>query len=210
MENRILATVRVITLIAFISLPVLGWAAPTILVLGDSLSAAYGIGIEQGWVALLQKKLQALRYTYNIINSSNGGDTTSNGLERLPAALKQYQPAIVILALGSNDGLRGLPIDAMKNNLMQMAELAKQSHAKVLLVGFLIPLNYGPIYRQQFEQAFKDVADRYNLPRVPFLLENVALHPELMQADGLHPNATAEPIILDTLWPYLNDIGLAK
>lgn len=185
-------------------------AAPNILVLGDSLSAGQGIEIDGSWVSLLQKKLQGLGYAYKVINASISGDTTSNGLQRLPDALKTYHPALVILALGSNDGLRGLSTEAMKNNIIQMVELCKLAQAKILIVGFLIPVNYGPLYRQQFEQVFKDVADKYQLPRVPFLLEKVALNPELMQDDGLHPNIKAQPIILETLWPYLNDIGLTK
>jgi acyl-CoA thioesterase-1 len=180
--------------------------SPVILIMGDSLSAAHGINPNQGWVTLLQNRLQSYRLDYKIINASIGGNTTRNGLEALAALLKDYQPDIVIIGLGSNDGLRGLSTIAMKKNLKDMIQLSEQNHAKVLLIGFLIPLNYGPVYRTQFEQVFKTLSQEYHLPTVPFLLEKVVLNPTLMQSDGLHPNEEAQPIILDTLWPYLEPL----
>lgn len=176
---------------------------PTILVLGDSLSAAYGIDPEQGWVALLGQRLKEQGYHYQIINSSISGDTTSNGKSRLTSLLHQYKPVILILGLGSNDGLRGLSTQEMKKNLTEMVVMAKKNHAKVLLIGFLIPVNYGPEYRTKFELVYQEIAREQHLPEVPFLLAKVALDPNLMQEDGLHPNAKAQPIILDNVWRYL-------
>jgi len=175
----------------------------TILVLGDSLSAAYGIRPEQGWVALLTKRLQAQGYGYEVINASVSGETTSGGLERLPRALRLHRPGIVILELGANDGLRGLPLTTTRQNLTKMVQLAQASGARVLLVGIRIPPNYGPRYADEFARTFPDIANQYHLPLVPFLLEKVALDPALMQEDGLHPNARGEALVLDTLWRQL-------
>ncbi len=177
--------------------------AATILVVGDSLSAAYGIPIEQGWVALLEKRLQQEQLPYQVVNISMSGDTTSQGLAKLPSALNQYQPELVIIALGANDGLRGLPVSFIQKNLNKMVLLSKQHHAKVLLIGLLLPINYGPTYRNQFESVYKHVSNRYQLLQVPFLLKDIALNPDLMQADGLHPKAAAQPLILDNVWSYL-------
>lgn len=174
-----------------------------ILVIGDSLSAADGINPEKGWVSLLQKRLEQDKRPYRVINISSSGDTSRHGVEKLDGALKEYHPSIIILGLGSNDGLRGLSTEAMYNNLSQMLEHAKQANARVLLIGFLIPMNYGPLYRKKFEAVYEDLAKRFQLPKVPFLLEKVALDPDLMQEDGLHPNEKAQPIILDNVWPYL-------
>jgi acyl-CoA thioesterase-1 len=178
----------------------------TILVFGDSLSAALGIRPEQGWVALLAQRLQAQGYGYQVVNASVSGETSAGGLERLPRALQLHEPAIVILELGANDGLRGLPVSATRANLARMVELAQAAHARVLLVGMRIPPNYGPRYTEGFAAVYSELAQHYHLPLVPFLLEKVALDPALMQADGLHPNAAAEPAVLDTLWPYLKPL----
>ncbi|HWG29505.1 MAG TPA: arylesterase [Steroidobacteraceae bacterium] len=175
----------------------------TILVFGDSLSAAYGLRPEQGWVALLQKRLASTGYGYEIVNASVSGETTSGGLQRLPRALQLHQPGILILELGANDGLRGLPLAVVAGNLQKMVALAKQSHARVLLVGMRIPPNYGPRYTTDFAQMYPQIASRESLPFVPFLLQSVALDPGRMQSDGLHPNARGEPAVLDTLWPQL-------
>ena len=181
-------------------------SARTILVFGDSLSAAYGIRPEQGWVALLEQRLQAQGYGYQIVNASVSGETSSGGLERLPRALQLHRPALVILELGANDALRGLPLSGTRENLATMVQLSQSAGARVLLVGLRIPPNYGPRYTQQFANIFPGLANQYHLPLVPFLLEHVALDPERMQADGLHPNAQGEPPILDTLWPYLKPL----
>lgn len=175
----------------------------TLLVLGDSLSSAHGIDPKKGWVSLLEARLEQEKLPYHVVNISTSGDTTRNGLEKLHNALKTYKPSIVILGLGSNDGLRGLSTEAMYQNLNKMIEESQKAHAKVLLLGLLIPMNYGPVYRTKFEQVFKDLTDKYQLVKVPFLLDEVALKPEFMQEDGLHPNEKAQPIILDTVWPYL-------
>ena len=178
----------------------------TILVFGDSLSAAYGIRPEQGWVALLTQRLQIQGYGYQIVNASVSGETSSGGLERLPRALQLHRPTLVILELGANDGLRGLPVSATRENLAAMVQLSEASGARVLLVGLRIPPNYGERYTQQFASIFPELANQYHLPLVPFLLEKVALDPARMQPDGLHPNAAGEPPILDTLWPYLKPL----
>ena len=178
----------------------------TILVLGDSLSAALGIRPEQGWVALLAQRLQTQGYGYQIVNASVSGETTSGGLERLPRALQLHQPETVILELGANDGLRGLPVGETRENLARMVRLAQGAGARVLLVGMRIPPNYGPRYTEQFARVFPELANQYHLPLVPFLLEKVALDPTLMQPDGLHPNARGEAPVLDNVWPYLEPL----
>jgi len=178
----------------------------TILVFGDSLSAAYGVRPEQGWVTLLTQRLQTQGYGYQVINASVSGETSSGGLERLPRALSLHAPDILILELGANDGLRGLPVNAMHDNLAEMVRLAQAAGARVLLVAIRIPPNYGPRYTDEFGRAYGEIAQKYHLPLVPFLLEKVALDAALMQEDGLHPNAAAQPIILDTVWPHLKPL----
>ena len=178
----------------------------TILVFGDSLSAAYGIRPEQGWVALLTQRLQAQGYGYQIVNASVSGETTSGGLQRLPRALQLHQPGIVVLELGANDALRGLPLSGTRANLAQMVRLSQDAGARVLLVGIRIPPNYGPRYTEEFASVFPELAKQYHLPLVPFLLQDVALNPARMQEDGMHPNAAGEAPILDTVWPYLKPL----
>ncbi|HTT01296.1 MAG TPA: arylesterase [Steroidobacteraceae bacterium] len=175
----------------------------TILVFGDSLSAAYGLRPEQGWVALLQRRLQTQGYGYHTVNASISGETTSGGLQRLPRALQLHRPAIVLLELGANDGLRGLPLATIRGNLAQLIELARNSGARVLLLGIRLPPNYGPRYGNEFTALYTQSAQQLQVPLVPFVLAGTALNPELMQADGLHPNAQGEPHVLDTVWPYL-------
>jgi acyl-CoA thioesterase-1 len=178
----------------------------SILVFGDSLSAAYQIRAEQGWVALLGQRLQAQGYGYEVVNASVSGETSEGGLQRLPRALQVHHPGLIILELGANDGLRGLPIAATKDNLMKMVQLAQSAGARVLLVGIRIPPNYGPRYTSEFAAVYPDIAKQYGLPLVPFLLEKVALDPTLMQEDGLHPNARGEPLVLDTVWQGLEPL----
>lgn len=186
---------------------VLSVAAParagTLLVLGDSLSAGYGLAPAQGWVALLEKRLVAQGYEYRVVNASLSGETTSGGLERLPRALALHKPDLVIVELGANDGLRGLPLAVTQGNLTKIVTLAKDADAQVLLLGMRLPPNYGPRYTTGFARMFSDLASRLHLPSVPFFLEAVALKRELMQEDGLHPNARAQPAILETVWPRL-------
>jgi acyl-CoA thioesterase I len=172
----------------------------TILVFGDSLSAAYGLKPEQGWAALLTQRLQSQGYGYEVINASESGETSSGGLQRLPRALQIHQPKLVILELGANDGLRGLPLGLIRENLTKMVQLSQAAGARVLLVGIRIPPNYGPRYANEFADLYPQVAKQFSLALVPFLLEKVALDPTLMQDDGLHPNARGEPLVLDTLW----------
>lgn len=183
-------------------------AAPgrTILVFGDSLSAAYGLAPQEGWVALLAQRLRTQGYGYQVVNASESGETSGGGLERLPRALALHRPGLVILELGANDGLRALPVAETRANLERMVELSRAAGAQVLLVGIRIPPNYGPRYTGEFERVFADLANQYHLPLVPFLLAKVALDPELMQADGMHPSARGEAPVLDTVWPYLEPL----
>jgi acyl-CoA thioesterase I len=180
--------------------------APSILVVGDSLSAGYGIDVRDGWVTLLQQRLTKQGYPYMVLNASISGDTTAGGRTRLPAALKHQRPQIVILELGANDGLRGLSLRATRDNLEAMIKAAQSAGARVLLVGMQLPPNYGPDYTDKFRAMYHDLAQRHNLPLVPFLLDGVALKPELMQTDGLHPRAAAQLRLLDNVWPYLEPL----
>jgi acyl-CoA thioesterase I len=177
--------------------------APAILVMGDSLSAGYGLKVESGWVALLQQRLTSKGYGYHVVNASVSGETTGGARTRFPRALQLHHPEIVIVELGGNDGLRGLPIAQMKTNLQAMIEAARNAHAKVLLLGMNIPPNYGPDYANQFHRVYVDLAHQYQVPLVDFFLAGVALTPQLMQADGIHPTAEAQPRLLDNIWPVL-------
>ncbi len=179
-------------------------AAPrTILVLGDSLSAGYGIGLEQSWPTLLERRLEAGHIPYRVTNLSISGETTAGGASRLPAALRQAHPAIVVIALGANDGLRGLPIEAMRANLESMIRDSRDSGARVVLVGMRLPPNYGAAYGQRFSDTFADLARQHGTPLVPFLLGGFADRPEAFQADGLHPTAAYQAAVLDNVWPAL-------
>jgi len=190
-------------MVTFLAMPL---QAGTILVLGDSLSAAYGISQQQGWVSLLEKRLQDQGYAYSVINASSSGETTSGGLNRLPALLERHQPDWVLVELGGNDGLRGLPLPVIRNNLSQLVELPLDAGAQVLLIGIRLPPNYGARYGDSFFELYADIADQYQVERVPFMLENVALDWDLMQDDGIHPNAQAQPLILDTIWQHLEPL----
>jgi acyl-CoA thioesterase I len=178
----------------------------TILVFGDSLSAALGLRPEQGWVELLARRLHSQGYGYEVINASVSGETSSGGLQRLPRALDLHRPAVVVLELGANDGLRGLPVDALRANLAQMVRLSQAAGARVLLVGIRLPPNYGQRYGEQFAGVYPGLAQADHLPLVPFLLQDVALNPKLMQEDGLHPNAAGEPVVLENVWPHLKSL----
>lgn len=174
-----------------------------ILVYGDSLSAAYRMPQQQGWVSLLQQRLQTQGYPYHVVNASVSGETTSGGLSRLQITLRQHKPDIVLLELGANDGLRGLPLAQMRNNLEAMIKAIQATGADVILLGIMIPPNYGPKYTQEFSQSFTELAKRFDLPLVNFLLEGVAGKPELTLDDGLHPSAIAQPRILENVWQIL-------
>jgi acyl-CoA thioesterase-1 len=180
--------------------------APVILVFGDSISAGYGLPLEQGWVELLRTRLKAQGYGYQVVNASVSGETTAGGLARLPRALELHHPSIVILELGGNDGLRGLPIAQMRTNLTQMTGSSTAAGAKVLLLGMRMPPNYGPEYTKQFAMVFSDLATEKKISLVPFLLTDIALSPALLQADDIHPNAQGQPILLDNVWPTLKPL----
>ena len=164
------------------------------------MSAAYGIEQEQGWVTLLAERLDGEAH---VVNASISGETTSGGAQRFADIIGQQQPGIVLLELGGNDGLRGLPPAQMRANLATMIEQSQQADAEVLLLGIDIPPNYGQAYRDAFTSVFHSLADEYDIPLVPFLLEDIALNKQLMQSDGIHPTAEAQPIILDNVWPEL-------
>jgi acyl-CoA thioesterase-1 len=177
--------------------------ASPILVFGDSLSAGYGLRPDEGWVPLLQKRLQAQGYVTPVVNASESGETSGGGVQRLPRALQLHNPSLVILELGANDGLRGLPVSETRANLEKMIGMVRAAGAQILLIGMRMPPNYGPRYTTDFYQMYTDIAQRNHVPLVPFLLESVALNPALMQSDGMHPNARGAPLLLDTVWPRL-------
>ena len=178
-------------------------AMPAILVVGDSLSAGYGIALHTAWPALLQQRLEKQGYRYHVVNASISGDTTSSGRARLPAALARHRPQVVIIELGANDGLRGLPLTEMRANLSAMIAMALHHEARVLLVGMYLPTNYGQAYADGFHRIYLDLSREYHVPLVPFLLQGVALEPQLMRPDGLHPRAAGEPRVLENLWRVL-------
>lgn len=180
--------------------------AKSIVVLGDSISAGYGIEVQQGWVALLQKKLADQHSPYVISNESISGDTSAGGLARIDQVLKKHKPAIVLLELGGNDGLRGLSPQEMKNNLAEMVRRSQKSGAKVLLLAMKIPPNYGKRYIEMFYEIYPKLSAELKIPYVPFILEDVALKPELMQADGVHPNAQGQPAIAEKVWKHLQPL----
>lgn len=173
---------------------------------GDSLSSAYGIAAQRGWVALLAERLARERPDYSVVNASISGETTAGGLARLPRALARHQPAILVLELGANDGLRGLPVEQMRRNLDAMIGLARGAGAKVLLVGMRIPPNYGPQYTQAFAGAFASLAERRGTALAPFLLEGIAGDRDKFQDDRIHPTAAAQPILLETVWRPLQPL----
>ena len=180
--------------------------APTILVVGDSLSAGFGIKLEQGWVALLQKKLAQEGYGHRVVNASASGETSGGAMTRLPRALAQHRPAVVILELGGNDGLRGLPVGDIRANFERMIALATQAGARVLLIGMRVPPNYGPQYTREFDGLYAELARAHGLALVPFFLDGVALDEGLMQDDGIHPTAAAQPRLLAVVWPRLRPL----
>ncbi len=177
--------------------------AKTILVIGDSISAGYGIQRNQGWVALLETRAAALQPPHKVVNASISGDTTGGGLARLPRALEIHKPNVVVIELGGNDALRGYPVERIESNLDAMATLAKDAGAAVVVLGMEIPPNYGARYTQAFHAIYADVAKRNGAALVPFLLDGVATDEALMQADGIHPTAAAQARLLDNVWPAL-------
>ena len=199
--------------IAFLSMGVLGLPpaparaeAPVVLVLGDSLTAAYGIALEDGWVALLQGRLRERGLDWRVVNAGISGDTTAGGLTRLPELLDRHHPAILIVELGANDGLRGFKPALVRDNLARITESGRAAGSRVLLTGIQLPPNYGAAYNQAFQAVFKDLAAAQGVPLVPGLLAGVAEDRALMQADGVHPGAAAQPRILDNVWSVLEPL----
>lgn len=183
-------------------------AAParTVLVLGDSLSAAHNIATEQGWVHLLEVRLGKMVPPWSVVNASVSGETSLSGRNRLPALLATYRPAVVVVELGANDGLQGLPLNQLRDNLAAMISAAQATHARVLLLGIELPVNYGPQYRDGLRAVYADLAKQKHAALLPFLLDGVALDPALMQADGLHPTAAGEPRVLENVWRVLQPL----
>ena len=198
------------TLLLFIvlSLPPFAAAAAekSILVLGDSLSAAYGIARERGWVALLEERLKRERLDYSVVNASISGDTSGGGRARLKPLLDKHRPAVVVVELGGNDGLRGLPVTQMRTNLTAIIRDAQTAGARVLLVGVRLPPNYGEVYTSAFEAAYRELAKTHRVALVPFLLEDFAGNPEFFLPDRIHPTAAAQPLMLERVWPGLKPL----
>jgi acyl-CoA thioesterase-1 len=187
-----------------LSAPALG--ARTVLVFGDSLSAAYGLAASEGWVHLLAERVKRAGLDWNVVNASVSGETTAGGLRRLPEDLKRHRPAVVVIALGANDALRGQPVAGIRANLEKMIGLARQARAEPVLVGIMVPPNYGIDYAAEFRDLYSGLASKHRVPRVPFLLEGIAERPELFQADQLHPTAAAQARILDNVWTALEPL----
>jgi len=178
---------------------------PTVLVFGDSLSAGYGIDVDQSWTTLLQTRLASQGYEHRVINASISGETTEGGKTRIRFALDNFVPDLVILELGGNDGLRGFPPNVMKDNIRAIIETTRKSGAAIVILGIRIPTNYGSRYTQAFERVYRDLAQEFGVPWIEFFMEGIALNDELMQDDGIHPNAEAQPLLLDNAWPIINE-----
>jgi acyl-CoA thioesterase I len=194
---------KILLLLMIFAAPAAAASRPVVLIVGDSLSAGYGLATHENWPSLLQRRLSDLGYPHRVVNASISGDTTSGGLARLPRALERHAPEIVLIGLGGNDGLRAIPVPEFRRNLANMIQLSASAGAKVLLAGIRIPPNYGPEYAEAFHAVFHELAREHETSLVPFILEGIALDPGLMQADGIHPTAAAQPVILDNLWPAL-------
>jgi len=207
--STLIRFVRLVLIFAFLGVAGAANSPRTVVVLGDSLSAGYGLKIQEGWVHLLEQRLAAQGYEYRVVNASVSGETTQGGVARLPRMIDLHKPAIVIVELGGNDGLRGLPLATSRENLKRAIDLARKANARVVLVGMVIPPNYGPRYGQQFRDMYADLAKQYQLPFVPFFLDKIALNPDLMQADGIHANAKGQPQMLENLWPQLKPLLVA-
>lgn len=188
------------------AIPTAQTQAGTILVLGDSISAAYGMDLERGWVALLQQQLSEQQSGWRVVNASISGDTSAGGLQRLPALIERHEPDIVIVELGGNDGLRGYPIAQLRSNLTQMIEISRSQGAGVLLLAMEIPPNFGARYTGLFRDSYAEVARATETALAPFILEGIALDSDLMQADGIHPTASAQPRLLDNVLPHLTPL----
>jgi acyl-CoA thioesterase-1 len=203
MAKLILTALSAITLLVA---PVTGGATGTIVVVGDSLSSGYGLAEAPSWVSLLEDRLEAQGYEYTVVNASIAGDTSAGGLARLPRLLETYMPEIVVIELGGNDGLRGQPVAVLRDNLARMIELARAAGARVLLTGIQIPPNYGFAYTEALAAVYHDLAAELAVPLVDFLMQGVALDDSLMQGDRMHPNAAGQPLMLENVWPVLDDL----
>jgi acyl-CoA thioesterase-1 len=181
-----------------------GSESPTVLIFGDSLSAGYGIDVDQSWATLLQARLEQQGYEHRVVNASISGETTEGGAARIEGALDQFSPQLVILELGGNDGLRGFPPARMQANLQKIVVKAHESGAAVVLLAIRIPSNYGPRYSRAFEAAFRNVAEELEIPMVDFFMDGIALNDDLLQADRIHPTAEAQPLLLDNAWPLIS------
>jgi acyl-CoA thioesterase-1 len=190
-------------LTSLLCLPLAAWAGGTILVYGDSLSAAYGLAQDAGWPTLLQARLKKEGRHYTVVNASISGETTSGGAARIAQALQQYRPRVIIVALGANDGLRGLPPQQMRANLAKIVAASRRAKARVLLVGMRMPPNYGQAYTQAFAQVYAEVARKYKTALLPFLLQGIEQQRELFQSDNMHPTAEAQPILMQNIWQAL-------
>ncbi len=177
---------------------------PTVLVFGDSLSTGHGIDVDQSWAALLQTRLANQGYEHQVINASIGGDTTESGAARIAQAIETFAPSLVILELGANDGLRGIPLGRMRENLQKIITTSQNSGATVVLLGIRLPPNYGQRYIEDFDSVFRELAGELDIPWIEFFMEGVALNDELLQSDGMHPNAAGQPILLDNAWPIID------
>ena len=191
------------SVVGLISQPVIAADAAVILILGDSLSAGYGMDREYSWVNLLEIRLKETGHSYRILNSSISGDTTQGGLARLPRLLERYQPAIVMIELGGNDGLRGINPDVTRANMSNMIQQSQHNDARVLLAGIKLPPNYGTDYLEQFESIYADLAGEYNTLLVPFFMDGVVFVPGMLQSDGIHPNEKGQSVLLDNVWKVL-------
>jgi acyl-CoA thioesterase-1 len=187
-------------------LPAARGAGQTIVVVGDSLSSGYGIAAEQSWVAMLEDRLQAEGYGYRIVNASIAGDTSAGGLARLPRLLAAHDPELVVIELGGNDGLRGQPVATLRDNLAKMIELSYESGADVVLAGIQLPPNYGTTYTQALAAVYPELAERFDASLIEFILEDVALNRDLMQPDGIHPNAAGQKVVFDNVWRVLGPL----
>jgi acyl-CoA thioesterase-1 len=191
-------------LLLVLNVPTFGTEAPTVLVFGDSLSAGYGIEVDQSWATLLQDRLKEQGYEHRVVNASISGDTTEGGAARIAQAIESFSPALIILELGGNDGLRGIPPSRMRDNLRTIIETSTESGAAVVLLGIRIPPNYGQRYIEEFDDVFRQLATELEVPWIEFFMEGIALNEELMQPDGIHPNAIAQPLLLDNAWPSIH------
>lgn len=186
--------------------PLSALAAPTVLVLGDSLSAAYGFASDRGWVQLLQDELERQGYPHEVVNASISGETTSGAASRLPQLLERHEPEVVVIGLGGNDGLRGVAPATTEATLSGLIGESRSAGAEVLLLGIQLPPNYGPTFTERFAAIFTRLSEQEEVPLVPFLLEGIATDPQLMQADGIHPTAAAQPLMLELVWPELEPL----